>query len=50
MSENDKTPADKLRELLATRPQQPNLEELVRWWRSSTELVPAVRRRRGGRR
>lgn len=42
MSENDKTPADKLRELLATRPQQPNLEELVRWWRSSTELVPAV--------
>ena len=33
------TPADKLRELLATRPAQPNIEELVRWWRTGAELV-----------
>lgn len=33
------TAADKLRELLATRPGMPNTEELVRWWRASGELV-----------
>lgn len=39
---DDKTAADKLRELLATRPAMPNTEELVRWWRSSAELIPQV--------
>lgn len=36
------TPADKLRELLASRPAHPNLEELVRWWRTSGELLPRM--------
>lgn len=36
------TAADKLRELLASRPAMPNTEELVRWWRSSGELVREV--------
>jgi len=34
------TAADKLRELLATRPAIPNLEELFRWWTTSGLLVP----------
>lgn len=33
------TAADKLRELLATRPAMPNTEELVRWWRFGGEAV-----------
>lgn len=33
------TAADKLRELLATRPAMPNTEELVRWWRTGAELM-----------
>ena len=33
------TAADKLRELLATRPAMPNVEELTRWWRESVPLV-----------
>lgn len=33
------TVADKLRELLATRPQMPNTEELFRWWQTSGELL-----------
>ena len=36
------TAADKLRELLATRPAMPNVEELTRWWRTSAELVPQL--------
>lgn len=36
------TAADKLRELLATRPAMPNTEELVRWWRTSAGLVRQV--------
>lgn len=34
--------ADKLRELLATRPALPDTEALVRWWRTSAELVPVA--------
>jgi hypothetical protein len=33
------TPADKLRELLATRPAMPNTEELFRWWQTSGEFL-----------
>lgn len=33
------TAADKLRELLATRPPMPNVEELTRWWRAGAKLV-----------
>jgi uncharacterized protein YodC (DUF2158 family) len=36
------TPADKLRELLASSPAMPNTEQLVRWWRTSKELLPGV--------
>lgn len=36
------TAADKLRELLATRPAQPGLVELVRWWQTSGVLVPQL--------
>lgn len=32
--------ADTLRELLATRPAMPNIEELTRWWRTSARLLP----------
>lgn len=35
------TAADKLRELLATRPAMPMTEELVRWWRTA-DLVREV--------
>jgi hypothetical protein len=34
------TAADKLRELLATRPALPNYVELVRWWLESAKLIP----------
>ena len=36
------TAADKLRELLATRPTFPSFFELVRWWMASVVLVPKV--------
>lgn len=36
------TAADKLRELLASRPAMPSLEELTRWWRTTAELLPVV--------
>lgn len=36
------TAADKLRELLRTRPAFPGLTELVRWWRAGDELVQDV--------
>lgn len=36
------TAADKLRELLATRPALPNTEQLVEWWRVSGMLVPPL--------
>lgn len=36
------TAADKLSELLATRPALPSLEELTRWWRATTELLPQL--------
>ncbi|HEY6038934.1 MAG TPA: hypothetical protein VIV58_31845 [Kofleriaceae bacterium] len=33
------TAADKLRELLATRPEMPNTEQLFSWWQTSGELL-----------
>ncbi len=36
------TAADQLRELLATRPSMPNPEELMRWWRISSDLLPEI--------
>lgn len=36
------TADDKLRELLRTGPAMPNTEQLVRWWKTTKELVPLV--------
>lgn len=36
------TAADKLRELLATRPAEPSADELQRWWRSTGLLLPQL--------
>lgn len=36
------TAADKLRELLRTSPAMPNTEQLVRWWRTTKDLLPLV--------
>lgn len=33
------TAADKLRELLATRPEMPTTDDLFRWWDTSAELL-----------
>lgn len=38
------TPADKLRELLATRPAMPTTTELVRWWRDGGRFVDELLR------